>query len=292
MNKQTPKIFACSELWQHKVPLLDFLEEHYGESTLDQLGGSYGWPVRYRQIEDYARLKIDTLGEYIRAFRQADQQLPYLRHLTLNRALPSVRKHIQDPEVFKPNWVNHPRLDRLGGPELFIGQAGTVFGNLHQDQAAVHVGFVQLKGDKEILMFPPEDGPNLYRSAGRQFPFEPRNSAVKLDNLDDYENYPKLRHTKPRRITLRAGQAMLLPSDWWHTTRNLTDSVSYNIRIVNASNAATALARHLLGIPRWLIRLMDAQVQPRPADLQRPSLHCRFKSSRSPAADQPVAHNF
>ena len=54
---------------------------------------------------------------------------------------------------------------------------------------------------------------------------------------------------------MHAGQALLLPSDWWHTTRNLTDSVSYNVRIINATNIARCVGRHVAGIPRAIARL-------------------------------------
>jgi hypothetical protein len=249
-----PLVFACDNLWTHQQSLLDYLSREYGHCSLDSLGGSYGWPVRYRQIEDYAGLNVTTLAEYIAAFQEGRVRLPYLRHLSLNRALARVRRHLQEPAEFGPNWVAHPRLDRLGGPELFIGQTGTVFGNVHQDQVGVHVGFVQLQGAKEIIVFPPENSPYLYRFAGRQFPFELRNSEVRYADLDNYERFPLLRHATPRRIVLQAGQAMLLPSDWWHTTRNLSDSVSYNVRIINSSNAGRALWRHLQGIPRWASR--------------------------------------
>jgi Cupin-like domain len=252
-----PLVFACDYLWTHQQSLLDYLSTEYGHCSLDSLGGSYGWPVRYRQIEDYAGLNITTLAEYIAAFQKGGVRLPYLRHLSLNRALPGVRRHLQEPRQFRPNWVQHPRLDRLGGPELFIGQSGTVFGNVHQDQAGVHVGFVQLQGAKEVVLFPPENGPYLYRFAGRQFPFELRNSAVHYADLDNFERFPSLRHASPQRIVLQAGQAMLLPSDWWHTTRNLSDSVSYNVRIINSSNAGRALWRHLLGVPRWVAQQWD-----------------------------------
>ena len=249
-----PRLFACDDLWRGSAPLLDTLQNIYGDRPLDSLGGSYGWSVRYRQVEDYAGLKVNNLGDYIDAFKTGTTRLPYLRHLSLNRALPEIRQFIHDPDEFKPNWVSHPVFDRLGGPELFIGQAGTVFGNFHQDQAAVQVGFVQLQGEKEIILLPPENGKYLYTFAGRQFPFEPRNSELRYDDLTNFDKFPLARHLKPIKIVLRAGQALMLPADWWHTTRNLSDSISYNIRIVNSRNAATTVWRHIQGMPRLLAR--------------------------------------
>jgi hypothetical protein len=230
----------------------------YGHKQLASFGGSYGWSVRYRQEEDYAAINIHTLGEYLEAFESGGIKLPYLRHLSVNRAMPELRPFIRHPRSFGANWVDHPWLDRLSGPEFFIGQQGTMFGNVHQDQVNVHVGFVQLQGDKEFVVFPPEDGRWLEVFEGREFPYQLRNSRVRYTDLNNYDEFPLLRKAHPRRIRLSAGQALLLPADWWHTTRNLTDSVSYSVRIVNGSNAARCLASHFAGIPRW-IRKMRAQ---------------------------------
>ena len=251
---EQPLVFNYSDLWQHKMPLLDMLRSRYGHRQLDSLGGSYGWSVRYRQVEDYEALGISTLAEYLDAFRAQQPGLPYLRHLSLNRALPVLRQFIREPEEFRPNWVRHSALDRLGGPELFIGQAGTVFGHVHQDQVSVHVGFVQLEGEKEFVLLPPSDAPYLYTIPGREFPFQLRNSQVRYADIENYARFPLLKSASPRRVVLRAGQALFLPADWWHTTRNISDSVSYSVRIVNGSNAERCLLRHMEGIPRWLRR--------------------------------------
>jgi len=250
-----PWVFGYDQLWQHREPLLDVLKTLYGDRQLDSFGGSYGWSVRYRQVEDYEAINLHTLGDYIDAFRCGDIKLPYLRHLSINRAMPELRQHIQLPEQFRPNWVTHPLLDRLGGPELFIGQARTTFGHLHQDQVSVHVGFVQLQGAKEFVLFPPDDAEHLETFEGREFPYQLRNSRIRYVDLYDKQRFPGLHQARMQRITLRAGQALFLPADWWHTTYNLSDSVSYSIRIVNSSNALQTLQRHIEGIPRWLRKL-------------------------------------
>ena len=252
-----PQVFDYADLWQGDRPLLQSLRDIYGNRKLDSLGGSYGWPVRYRQVEDYERLGITTLAEYLDAFRHGGIRLPYLRHMSLNRALPALRPFLKEPDEFKPNWADRPWLDRLGGPELFIGQRDTVFGNVHQDQVAVHVGFVQLEGEKEFIIFPPEDGQYLYRIPGRQFPYELRNSQIHFAELENFERFPVLRKASPQSIVLRAGEAMFLPADWWHTTRNLTDSVSYSLRIVNRTNVLKTIARHFQGVPRLIRRQLN-----------------------------------
>jgi len=50
-----PVVFSYTGLWQHDTPLLDMLDQLYGERPLDSLGGSYGGSVRYRQVEGIPR---------------------------------------------------------------------------------------------------------------------------------------------------------------------------------------------------------------------------------------------
>jgi len=255
-SPRLPYVFPYRDLWQHSEPMLDVLKSVAGESPLHRLGGTYGWSVRYRQEEDYVGLGVNNLADYIDAFRKGDIKLPYLRHISLNRMAASIRPFIKDPDAFTPNWVTSPWLDRLGGPELFIGQAGTTFGHVHRDHANVHVGFVQLEGEKEFILFPPDNEPYLYSFEGREFPYQNRATRVRYVDLHDYERFPLLRKASPRRIVLRAGQALLMPANWWHTTYNLTDSVSYSIRIVNSTNVVGCIGEHLAGLPRLCRKLI------------------------------------
>lgn len=254
---EAPRIFAYKGLWQGHQPLLKTLMENYGHRRLDSFGGSYGWSVRYRQVEDYDQLGMTTLAEYLEAFQSGSARLPYLRHLSVNRAMPELRPLLRHPEEFGPNWVDHPSLDRFSGPELFVGQAGTAFGHVHQDQVNVHVGFVQLQGEKEFIVFPPEDSKFLDTMPGREFPYQMRNSRVRYRDINNFEKFPLLARAHPQRFSLKAGEALLLPADWWHTTRNVADSVSYSVRIINGSNIARSVVSHLRGLPRWLAKLRD-----------------------------------
>ena len=247
-----PEVFEYRDLWQHRDPLLEVLRSDYGTHKIETLGGSYGFTIRKYEEQHYARLGIETLVEYLDALERGEAGLPYLRHLSINKALPKISDYLKLPEKFRPNWVAHPALDRFGGPELFIGQAGTNFGNLHQDHSSVHVGFVQLQGEKEFVLLPPEAGKHLYRMQGREFPYQWRNSPITYSKLNDHKTYPQLKQVRPIRMRVKAGQALFLPADWWHTTHNISDSVSYSVRIVNSSNAASLIARQLEGLPRWI----------------------------------------
>lgn len=255
--RELPFVFEYSGLWPHPVSLLDTLADEYGTLDFARLQGSYGWVIRYDQARNRELTTTRTLREYLAAFRAADApRLPYLMHLSVNRHVPRLKSRFVLPPEFLPNWADRPGLDRISGPELFIGQRGTGFGPVHIDHVAVHVGFVQLQGEKQFLLFPPEDGRYLYRFPGAQFPWQLRNSRVRDLEPATLGQMPLLRRTHPVTLTLRAGQALFLPANWWHTTRNLSDSVSYSIRIVNGTNVARTVAEYARGIPRALARLV------------------------------------
>lgn len=251
-----PLVFDHAGLWPHATPLVETLAAEYGDLPFATLQGSYGWVLRHDQPRGREMRGVRTLRDYLRLFRQANPPpLPYLMHLSVNRHLPGLRERLVLPAGFRPNWANLPGLDRLCGPEFFIGQAGTGFGPVHLDHVAVHVGFVQIEGTKQFLLFPPEDGPLLYRYPGAQFPWQLRNSRVCGCDPQDLARFPLLQRAHPQSVLLRAGQALFLPANWWHTTLNLSDSVSYSIRIVNHTNALKTLGEYARGIPRLLQRV-------------------------------------
>lgn len=256
-----PTRFQCDSVWRHPRPLLDVLASEHGHLPLDELAGTYGWCIRYSQQTRRELLGLKTLGDLIELFKQGTTlPLPYLMHLSIHRNLAALRRYFVDPPQFRPNWVSSPLLDRIGGPELFIGQRGTGFGPLHIDHVGVHVGFYQLSGTKRFLLFPPEDGQYLYRYPGAEFPWQMRNSRICGFEEGNCERYPRLQNARPREITLNAGEALFLPANWWHTTLNETDSVSYSVRIVNRTNVLSTLGEYTRGVPRALASMGERLV--------------------------------
>lgn len=253
-----PCVFDAPSVWQHPRDLLDVLADDYGHLDLERMAGSYGWVIKYSQQAKFRALGIRTLGEYLRLFRSGagDKPLPYVMHLSIRRNLPALLPHFVPGPAFEPNWVTGAWFDRLGGPELFFGPAGSGFGPVHIDHASVHVGFYQFSGAKQFILFPPGDGRYLYRYRGAEFPYQLRNSRVTGWSYRDLGKFPALRQARPRVLTLRAGQALFLPADWWHTTINLTPSASYSIRIVNDSNVLRTAGHYLAGPVRAALKAL------------------------------------
>jgi hypothetical protein len=246
-----PVHFAAPAAWQHPRPFAEVVRDTCGHLRLDTLGGTYSWTVRPANRAQFERAGLSTLGEYLDRFLAGDPRpLPYLAHVSVHRNLAALKRYLVPPPEFGPNWVDHPRLDRWSGPEIYIGRRGCHFAGLHVDHCAVHVGFVQLTGRKRFTAFPPSDARYLYTWRGVQFPWQKRNSAVRLFQPDWAERWPEARKAHPVVIDVGPGEGLVLPANWWHVTEVLEDGITWNVRIVNHTNVGRFVGEHLLGIPR------------------------------------------
>jgi len=248
-----PRVFAAPGAWQHPRPFLEMVGATYGHLPLESLGGTYSWTLRAANRDQFRRAGLTTLGEYLERFLTADPRpLPYLAHVSVHRNLPALKRYLVPPAEFGPNWVDQPRYDRWSGPEIYVGRRGCYFAGLHVDHCNVHVGFVQLSGRKRFTVFPPADGRYLYTWRGVQFPYQRRNSAVRLFQPDCAARWPDVRKASPQVIDVGPGQGLFLPANWWHVTEVLEAGVTWNVRIVNHTNIAPFLREHLLGVPRGI----------------------------------------
>jgi hypothetical protein len=131
-------------------------------------------------------------------------------------AVPALRDDLRTPaclagipEPFQRLWISTP---------------GCVT-PLHYDLSN---GFLcQVRGTKQVWLFDPAQIDCLY-PRGKQFPG--------LDNLErqsqvdiqhpDYEAFPELRRAAALECTLREGDTLFIPSNWWHEVETLDVSIS------------------------------------------------------------------
>jgi Cupin-like domain len=85
----------------------------------------------------------------------------------------------------------------------------------------------QLRGTKQVWLFDPAQIDRLY-PRGEQFPgldnFE-RQSRVDIHH-PDFEAFPELRRAAALECTLGEGDALFIPSNWWHEVETLEPSIS------------------------------------------------------------------
>jgi hypothetical protein len=136
----------------------------------------------------------------------------YAPDLELDRYFPALAGDVTVPRVLPPEV--HARLF------LFAGHAAITAAHFHP---FTHALTCQVTGKKRVVLYAPEDGPNLYPHAW----FLPAFHWSRIDFLHpDYRRFPKLREARARTCLLEPGDALFIPAHFWHWTQGLDFSVS------------------------------------------------------------------
>ena len=128
--------------------------------------------------EQYGQLQVTVDGETM-ALRDlidrievstSDNPAPYLHNQPLAEWPPELFDEVSPmPECTQPNWLESrffPSRHRLSSVEAYIGGKGAQFPVLHYDNLHTHAFLMQLYGDKEYIVFSPEQTPFMYPRAG------------------------------------------------------------------------------------------------------------------------------
>lgn len=106
--------------------------------------------------------------------------------------------------------------------KLWLSAPGTV-SPLHRD--ASHNLLAQVQGVKQVLLFSPRDNAALYSHA--IWSSLPNFSRVDPE-APDLARFPRFARAEGLRCRLHPGDALLIPSGWWHHVRTLETSISVN----------------------------------------------------------------
>ncbi len=140
------------------------------------------------------------------------------------------------PECTRPNWLESrlfPSLKAMTYIEAYLGGEGARFPMLHYDGLHTHAYLMQLYGDKEYIVFSPDQTQFLYPKDGD------RNKSHIEDVLaPDLERFPLADRARGVRFQLHPGETLFVPGGWWHTARILNPSVTVSINAVNQANSA------------------------------------------------------
>jgi hypothetical protein len=191
-----------------------------------------------------------TMSDFLMLSKQPSmKEVFYLEYSALHQYLESFQHYMPTPEIIQD--VNLTSLVS----NIWIGTKPTS-SPLHYDD---YENFLcQLKGQKELILFPPQDLPNLYyigRPKGvleysypGNFTRNPKNvdkrgfvfgSSVLIDE-PDLKKYPKYAKAKPIRALLSPGDILYLPVFWHHEVQSIPDeqdgiNVAVNYWFKNAS---------------------------------------------------------
>jgi ribosomal protein L16 Arg81 hydroxylase len=118
--------------------------------------------------------------------------------------------------------------------EAYIGGKGAQFPMLHYDNWHTHAFLMQLYGDKEYIVFSPEQTPFMYPRPGLQM------NKSRIDDVlgPDQVEFPLFDRAEGVRFELHPGETLFVPGGWWHTARILSPSVTVSVNGLNRSNSA------------------------------------------------------
>jgi hypothetical protein len=152
---------------------------------------------------------------------------PYMFRLFLHEHLPEVLADLapQNPYAFPARYASPLMLEYYRRPDgylkLLIGGAGSGFPVMHFDGDESHAAITQIYGEKEFVLYAPDDGRYLYPSDKRA------NHSLVDDPCDqDLERFPLLARATQYRVVLEPGDTIYVPAGWWHTARVLSPSIS------------------------------------------------------------------
>lgn len=127
---------------------------------------------------------------------------------------PELRKDFPCPAMFKGI------LGRIGF--MFFGAKGIKV-RIHQDMDMSNVILTQFYGRKKVVLIAPKYSDLLYK-----LPYN-THSLIDLDN-PDYQKYPGLRYIETQECILERGDALYMPSGYWHYITYLDGGFSVSYR--------------------------------------------------------------
>ncbi|MCF6437902.1 cupin-like domain-containing protein [Pseudoalteromonas luteoviolacea] len=190
------KEMLCLASKSHQYP--DFSELSMGEIPIPE-------PTSFKSYID----RVTTLSQDEPSFLSLNRIIfshgprrPYNKHIDL-------AQYQNDFET--PDLIDKARLE-LG---LMWMQAKGTQSWMHQDQ--FENLYVQVQGQKRIIMAAPEDASNVYYNMHHPYYCE-------VDIFDiDYARFPLLKNAKLYEIVLNPGDMLFIPVFWFHAVESLGD---------------------------------------------------------------------
>ncbi|XP_023288250.1 jmjC domain-containing protein 5 [Orussus abietinus] len=212
--RKTPAILAgCLKHWKALTLWrnADYLMRVAGTRTVPiEIGSRYteeDWTQHLVSFSDFLQTHISRKNNKVGYLAQHPlfEQIPELKE---DFAVPEYCSFSEGEEDVTPPDIN-----------AWFGPSGTV-SPLHYDPK--YNLLCQVFGYKRIILYSPEDTPNLY-------PYETRllcNTAQVDPGHPDFEKWPKFRNAKGLICYLGPGEMLFIPPKWWHYVVALTASFS------------------------------------------------------------------
>jgi cupin-like protein len=215
------------------------------------------WTPEYFKTE-YGDLEVAVDGEAM-TLRHLIERIeastseapaPYLRNQRLAAWPPQLCADVSPmPACTQPNWLDSrvfPSRHPLSSVEAYIGGRGARFPVLHYDGLHTHAFLMQLHGDKEYIVFSPEQTAFMYPRDGLEM------NKSRIDDVlaPDRATFPLFDEAQGVRFALRPGETLFVPAGWWHTARILSASVTVSVNVLNRANSAAFRQDYCASIAR------------------------------------------
>ncbi len=211
----------------------------------------HAWPARkhwspsffrhkhgYRMVTCRGASSPVRLDDYLESLDASsfEQPAPYLRNLNIQTDWPELVPDIVPKVSYsQPDWLSS-RLLPSGWPrprhlnQLFISGKGTRI-SLHYDDWMTHNFVSNIVGEKQFLLFGPDQGCFLY----------PRKDEYLVSQIPDPYNvdldaFPLFARARSTQVTIGPGESLFVPCGWWHTTRTLSTCISVSSSFANRDN--------------------------------------------------------
>lgn len=160
---------------------------------------------------------------------------PYFRNQQVGVVFPELHGDVLPmPPFLLPNWLRGPFYPSAGREaEIYIGGAGGGFPFLHYDSNSTHAFLAQVYGEKEAILYSPEETDLVYPKTGTPFR---HHSWITDVETPDFKKFPLFAKATAHRGFLKPGSLLFIPSRWWHTARMLSPSITISYNVANSSN--------------------------------------------------------
>lgn len=191
-----------------------YFKSQYARAEIEIVAGRARDPDGDRNFDKYRQ--TTTMAAYVDRVAQAGESNDFYMIARNKNMLRAELAPLIDDVVFDEGLFDADRLD--GALTLWFGPAGTVT-PLHHD--STNILFCQIYGRKRLHLISPWETALLESADGFYAAY----------NLEDADAFDQLRaqNIAPLEVELQAGEALFIPSGWWHHVKALDVSITFSL---------------------------------------------------------------
>ena len=190
---------------------LDYFQEHAGDQIISLYNSE---PTKGKQNSAVPVMDM-KFYDYLELIKSKPTDLRIFFFNLLDN-LPELLNDIKYPDIGMKFFKRLPVM-------FFGGKGSRVLA--HYDMDLSNLLHFHFHGHKSVLLFPPKQSKYLYK-----VPFSVHNlESINLDD-PDFSSYPALQNLEGEYIEMKHGDALFIPSGYWHYIKYLDGGFSITLR--------------------------------------------------------------